>query len=121
MKYTKRKLFILFFCASMLLNVILFTKIISPRSYERPIRRCYQYNGLTYNFFNDNTLRISNNDYYINTEYKKVGENMYVFKEKEDVYFVFLYGESFYLFNCNPESVMQLEKISNQTMVNENF
>ena len=58
---------------------------------------------------------------HINTEYNKVGENMYVFKVKENVYFVFWYDESFYLFNSNFENVMQLEKISNQTMVNVNL
>lgn len=121
MKHSKKKLFILFLGISMFLNVVLFIKIVLPKNYERLIRGCYQNNGFTFNFFKDNTLRISNNNYYINTEYNKIGENMYVFKVKEDVYFVFLYNESFYLFNSNSESVMQLEKISNQTMVNVNL
>ncbi|WP_165000469.1 hypothetical protein [Anaerophilus nitritogenes] len=46
---------------------------------------------------------------------------MYVFKEKEDVYFVFWYDESFNLFNSNSKSIIQLEKISNQTMINVNL
>lgn len=121
MKRSKKKLFILFFCISILLNAILFAKIISPNNYERPITGCYQNNGLTFNFFKDNTLRISNNDYYVKTEYNKISENMYVFKEKEDVYFVFWYDESFNLFNSNSESVMQLQKISNQTMIDVNL
>ena len=121
MKYFKKKLFILLLGISMLINIILFIKIVSPKNYERFIRGCYQSNGLTFNFFEDNILRISNNNYYINTEYNKVGENMYVFKVKENVYCVFWYDESLYLFNSNFENVMQLEKISNQTMVNVNL
>lgn len=121
MKGSKKKLFILFFCISIFLNAILLAKIISPNNYERPITGCYQNNGLTFNFFKDNTLRISNNDYYVKTEYNKIGENMYMFKEKEDIYFVFWYEKSFNLFNNNSQSVMQLEKISNQTMIDVNL
>lgn len=121
MKRSKKKLFILFFCISILLNAILFTKIISPNNYERSITGRYQNNGLTFNFFKDNTLRIYNNDYYVKTEYNKIGENMYIFKEKEDIYFVFWYDESFNLFNSNSESIIPLEKISNQTMINVNL
>ncbi|MCC5909474.1 MAG: hypothetical protein JJT76_03425 [Clostridiaceae bacterium] len=118
MKCSKRNLFILFLCISVLFNFILFVKVISSNNYERSIIGCYQSNGLTFNFFRDNTLRISNNYYYVKTEYNKIGENMYMFKEKEDVYFVFFYNESFNLFNSSIGSVMQLDKISNQTMVN---
>lgn len=121
MKRSKKKLFILFFCISILLNAKLFTKIISPNNYERSITGRYQNNGLTFNFFKDNTLRIYNNDYYVKTEYNKIGENMYIFKEKEDIYFVFWYDESFNLFNSNSESIIPLEKISNQTMINVNL
>ncbi|WP_165000468.1 hypothetical protein [Anaerophilus nitritogenes] len=51
MKNSKKKLFVLFFCISILLNAILFAKIISPSNYERPITGCYQNNGFTFNFF----------------------------------------------------------------------
>ena len=46
---------------------------------------------------------------------------MYVFKENENVYFVFWYDKSFNLFNSDSESVMKLEKISNQTMIDVNL
>ncbi|GAA0121686.1 MAG: hypothetical protein KID00_05720 [Clostridium argentinense] len=123
MKDYKKSLFILFFCISILLNTILVAKMISPNNYERSIIGCYQNNNkaLTLNFFKDNTLRISTKDYYIETKYNKIGENMYVFKENENVYFVFWYDKSFNLFNSDSESVMKLEKISNQTMIDVNL
>lgn len=88
----------------------------SPKDYERNIVGYYEGAGLGYNFFEDGTLRISDDESYVETKYDKVDKNMYTYKIDEKLNLIFRQDYSFYVFYSDTGYVGELEKISSQTM-----
>lgn len=116
MKNLKKRLPGIFLLLSIILNIILVIMVSSPKDYERNIVGYYEGAGLGYNFFEDGTLRISDDESYVETKYDKVDKNMYTYKIDEKLNLIFRQDYSFYVFYSDTGYVGELEKISSQTM-----
>lgn len=113
----KYKIVYILLILSIFFNIICFYSKYAGSPSEKYVVGYYEVlnTDIGYSFFKDNKLIIKNKDSYRELSYNKIGFNTYLFNDYGQNNLFFWNGENFIIYNEKLDTIVTLEKKSNQT------
>lgn len=115
----KKKILYFLLVLSLFVNVIFIANIFTDKSYDKNIIGYYSYqNSLNFNFERDGVLYIDNGREYVETTYKKIYRDHYLFDfDGQEVLFI-VDNKAYVLYFYKDDKTINLEKVSNKNLTN---